>query len=98
MSPCNAVVVPRLASSLTALETLHEAHNVHRFTLVDQFTLENCLLWFNRSVQYSSPVFQSSSPVQYSSPVVQSSEWIHPFLMSTNATAHIVTQLLGNNY
>ena len=35
------------------LWTVHfiEAHNVHRFTLVDQFTLENCLLWFNRSVQ-----------------------------------------------
>ena len=35
-------------------------HNVHRLTLVD-------LLWFNRSVQWSSPV-------------VQSSEWIHPTL------------------
>ena len=48
---------------------------MHRFTLVDQFTLENCLLWFNRSVQYSSPV-------------VQSSEWIHPTHYNTRTQAH----------
>ena len=56
-SACNAVVVPMLASSLTALETL-QTHNVHRF---DQVTLENCFYG------------QSSSPVKFSSPVVQSS-------------------------
>ena len=60
------MVVPRLASSLTALETLH---NVHRFTLVDQITLK---------IAFCGLIGQSSSPVQYSSPVVQSSEWIHP--------------------
>ena len=42
---------------------------MHRFTLVDQFTLENC---------FCGLIGQSSSPVQYFSPVVQSSEWIHP--------------------
>ena len=46
---------------------------MHRFTLVDQFTLEN---WFNRSVQSSSPV-------------VQSSEWIHPLGSLIGETATI---------
>ena len=32
-------------------DVLSVSVQVHRLTLVDQFRLENCLLWFNRSVQ-----------------------------------------------
>ena len=51
IAPKHAVIVLRLASSLPALEHFIKAHSVHRFTLVEQFTLESCVLWFNRSVQ-----------------------------------------------
>ena len=34
---------------------------MHRLTLVDQFRLENCLLWFNRSVQSSEWIHPSTT-------------------------------------